>query len=535
VRPGGDAFCLAALLGTLVQEDLVDHAFLAGRCVDGDAVLPALAAVPVADYCARAGVAEPAVRDLARRMARAASVSILEDLGIQQAPHSTLNSYLEKLACLLTGNFGRRGGTNLHTHLGALIGRGKERRTPVGGHRVIGGMLPCNVIPEEILSDHPKRFRAMLVESANPAHSLADGPRIREALDALDLLVVIDVALTETARRAHFVLPAASQFEKWEATFFNLEFPRNVFQLRAPLLEPLPGTLPEAEIHRRLVRALGALDDDVLAPLHAAAARGRGDYAAAFFQALAAQPSLGGLAPVVLYETLGPTLPRGAAPAALLWGLAHQCAQAFPDSVRRAGFAGEGLALGEALFDAMLERRSGLVFTTDEPEETWRRIAHADGKVHLAIPELLEELAALRGESAAADAEFPFVLSAGERRTSTANTIFRDPAWRRKDAAGALRMSPEDAKRLGVEDGGRVRVTTKRGSALAVVEISDRLQPGHVSLPNGLGVGYPDESGRDAVHGVPPNERTSSEHRDWVAGTPWHKHVPARVEPVPGL
>ena len=94
---------------------------------------------------------------------------------------------------------------------------------------------------------------------------------MREALDALDLLVVIDVALTETARQADYVLPAASQFEKWECTFFNLEFPRN-FPPPPPVLEPLAGTLPEYEIHARLCRALGAYTDDDLAPLHEAAA-----------------------------------------------------------------------------------------------------------------------------------------------------------------------------------------------------------------------------------------------------------------------
>ena len=86
------------------------------------------------------------------------------------------------------------------------------------------------------------------------------------------------------------MLPAPSQFEKWEATFFNLEFPQNVFQLRAPLLEPLPGTLPEPEIHRRLVRALGALTDDDLAPLRAAAAQGRAAFADAFFDGDGGEP-----------------------------------------------------------------------------------------------------------------------------------------------------------------------------------------------------------------------------------------------------
>src|SRR6185436_14357742 len=139
------------------------------------------------------------------------SVSTFEDLGVQQAPHSTLCSYLEKLLYLLTGNLAKRGGMNIHSRM-ASLGGGREggRTTPVGGHRIITGLVPCNVIPDEILTDHPKRFRAAIVESTNPLHSLADSQRMREAFDALELVVVIDVAMTETARQAHYVLPAAS-------------------------------------------------------------------------------------------------------------------------------------------------------------------------------------------------------------------------------------------------------------------------------------------------------------------------------------
>ncbi len=533
LRPGTDAFLLAALLGTLVQEDRLDRDFLREHTNGASRVLDLLSELPVADYSARAGVPEKLLREVANRISAAQSVSILEDLGLQQSPHSTLGSYLEKLIYLLTGNFAKRGAMNLHSHFGALVGRGRERRSPVSGQRVIAGMLPCNAIADEILTDHPRRFRALLVESANPAHSLADSARMREALAALELVVVIDVALTETGRCAHYVLPAASQLEKWEATFFALEFPRNVFQLRAPLLPALPGTLPEAEIHSRLLRALGAYTDADLAPLHAAAAEGRAAYQRAFFQLLAARPALAASAPVLLYETLGPTLPEGAAPAAVLLALALQCAQSYPESLRRAGFDGDASAQGQALFDAILARRSGVVFTVDDYPETWRRLETPGGRVELEIPELLEELAALRSEDPSRrDPQFPFVLAAGERRTSTANTIFRDPGWRKKDAAGALRMHPADAARLGLADGGRARITTKRASALAVVELSDTLQPGYASLPNGLGLSNPDESGRLVAQGVAPNELTASEDRDWIAGTPWHKHVPARIEAV---
>jgi hypothetical protein len=282
------------------------------------------------------------------------------------------------------------------------------------------------------------------------------------------------------------------------------------------------------------VRAIGALDDVDLAPLHAAAAQGRAAFAPAFLQFTMERPDLAGLVPVILYETLGPTLGAGNEATALLWGAAHTCAMSYPESVRRAGFSGDGMALGEALFAAIFSRRSGVTFTVDEYDETWRRLATPDGKINLTIPELMSELAGLPAEQPASAREYPFVLMAGERRTSTANTIFRNPEWRKKDAAGALRMSPDDAVALGVADGGRVRITTKRGTAEATVEVNDCMQAGHVSLPNGLGLSYPDPNGRPVVHGIAPNELTSSEDRDWLAGTPWHKHVPARIEAVAG-
>lgn len=68
-------------------------------------------------------------------------------------------------------------------------------------------------------------------------------------------MVVIDVALTETARPAHY--SRCEPDEKPETAYFNFEFADNTFQLRHPFIEPLPGALSEAEIWARLVRATG--------------------------------------------------------------------------------------------------------------------------------------------------------------------------------------------------------------------------------------------------------------------------------------
>ncbi len=542
-RPGGDADLLAAMLAVLVDDDLLADRWLADNATGLDEVVGHLRAVDIAASCDRAGVDEATVRRAARVIGTATGgVSIYEDLGIQMAPHSTLNSYLEKLIVLLTGNFGVPGGMNLHSHFTPLLGGGSsgrpgdaERCTPVTGHRLVTGLVPCNVIPDEILGDHPDRFRAMLIESGNPVHSLADSRRMREALDALELVVVIDVALTETARQADYVLPAASQYEKWECTFFNLEFPHNVYHLRRPIFQPLAGTLPEYEIHSRLCRALGAYTDDDLAPLREAARTGRAAFAEAFFNVAVERPALAKLAAVLLYETLGPTLVTAdgepAAGAAAVWGLAQRCALSYAESIRRAGIGAEGGNLGDALFDAILASPHGLTFTVDDYDETMRRLETSDKLISLAVPVLLDELDTLATTAAPiVNGDYPFVLAAGERRSSTANTIQRDPAWRKKDTQGALRVSVEDAARIGLSDGDRARITTKRGSAVAVVEVTDTLRSGHITLPNGFGLGPGGSS--DAV-GVAPNELTSSDDRDWFAGTPHHKHVRAQLEKAP--
>jgi formate dehydrogenase len=413
---------------------------------------------------------------------------------------------------------------------GAYSGAAGLKRTPVTGAPIISGLIPCNSIPDEILTDHAQRFRGLIVESGNPAHSLADGPRMRQALAALDLVVVIDVAMTETARLAHYVLPVASQFEKAEATFFNFEFPHNYFHVRRALMPPLQGLFSEAELHARLVETLGALPEEPIATLRAAWQAGRVEFRRAFMTLMRADPRLAGVAPVLLYRAIGPLLPEGFAEAAGVWGLCQTAAQKQAASMARAGFNGPAPEAADALFDALLAGPSAVVFSIDDWAESFQRVATANGRIQLVIAELFDEVDALATEPApTGSAEFPLVLSAGERRSFTANTIIRNPAWRNKDRHGALRMHPDDAARAGLADGGAALLTTRRGAAKVLVEVSDRMRPGHVSLPNGQGLDYAANGEAPTATGVSPNELTSGEDRDWFAGTPWHKHVPARV------
>jgi len=478
VKPGGDAWLLAAMFAAIVQEDLLARDFLAAEML------------PIDDYCKRAGVPEELARKAARRIAAAESVAFFEDLGVQMNRHSTLVSYLHRLLAYGTGNYGRQGSAYPVTSLQPL-------------------------------------FNA----SSIPVHSLADSRRMREAFEALDLVVVVDVALSETGRMADYVLPVATQFEKAEATFFNFEFPKNYFQLRHALMDPPEGLFSEAELHARLAEALGALPKPAVDALRGAWDEGRAAFRARFFELLGGDASFAAMAPVVLYRAIGDKLPKGTAEAAALWGLTQIAARSIPDSIRRAGIGtADGQDLGDALFDAILDNDRGFVFAIDEWGHSIGKIATPNGRIQLSIPELFEELDSLPTEERMpADPAFPFVLSAGERRSFTANTILRDPAWRRKDPLGALRINPGDADRLGLSAGGRARLTTRRGSAEVVVEISDRMQAGHIALPNGTGIAH---SGAKDIGDVAPNELTSTEDRDPIAGTPWHKSTAACVEAI---
>lgn len=478
---------------------------------------------------------------------------MIEDLGVQMNLHSTLVSYLNRLVWLLAGHFGRPGTNNAFVPLLSLsvsdrgqpakstqaVAQSSSPATPrpgahshVTGAKVIMGLIPCNVIPDEILTDHPQRFRAMFIESANPVHSLADSPRMREAMRALELSVVIDVAFTETAAQADYVLPASSQFEKAEATFFNLEFPCNAFHLRQPLFDPRGGTLTEAEIHARLLEALGELNERHYRVLRRAARLGLPAFALAFGWKSARDKTIARYASVVLYRTLGATLPAAQTSAASLWGICQRYVRQQSEAARRAGFGGTPTAAANSLFKAIIGSPSGVVFASSEYGDNWKAVRRPGQKIELFIAELMPELAQLDTERPPHDPALPFVLSAGERRSDTSNTSIRDAGWHRKGTYGTLRIGPVDAAALGCDDGDWVQITTRHGSAGASVEITPDMRAGHVSLPNGQGIDYHRTDGTVVRLGVSLNELTSGADRDPIAGTPWHKYVPARIERI---
>ncbi len=462
------------------------------------------------------------------------------ELGIQQGLNSTLNSYLEKLLYQMTGHFSRPGTHGLHSWLAPLWGNTPGARHFATQAKVICGLLSPNVLPDAVPSDHPDRLRVLWVDSANPVNTAADTARVLQAMDALDLMVVVDVAYTETAAQADYVLPASSTYEKCEFTLFNFELPTNYFHVRAPVLPPLPGTLPEPEIYGRLARAMGLMPDDAVLDTLREAARDPARFGAAFAEAAAADRNVGKLGGQVLYETLGRTLPDGTAAAAPLWQACHRLARVRPQAVRQALQAGagaaealpdDGPALGERLFRTVVGARSGAAFSVHA--SSWDFIEHADRKLHLAVPQMLDWLRELDPTLAGQQPDWPFVLSAGQRRLNNANQILRDPGTRANDPDGALYIHPDDLAALGVADRGTVVVETRRARMVVRVKATDSMRRGHVALPHGYGQRHPATDGTRQVVGPPINWLTDGAARDRVADTPHHKHVPVRLHAAP--
>ncbi len=404
----------------------------------------------------------------------------------------------------------------------------KTWRTAATDFPAIMGVFPPNVMPEEILADRPDRLRAVLVSGSNPLRSYADTTAYEQAFKALDLLVVVDVAFTETASLAHYVLPAKSAYEKWDGTFFAWNFPKIFFQMRHPVVEADGECLEEGEIFTRLADQLGLLPE-IPQTLYDAAKGDRMNFGMQLLSFAQSEPRAMKFMPFILGKTLGKAL--GSGNLAALWGMLQTAPKSFRETAARAGF-NPGMTMGEEIFHALLEHPEGMWIGKSDPAEPLDELRTADKRVNVLIPELEEAVKGIDAEGEAlslrSGRDYPFVLAAGRHMDYNANTIMRDPAWNEgKERACTLMMHPDDASALGLADGQTVSVITEAGSEQIELEITDTARQGQVIMPHGFGLVH---SGR--THGANVNRLTKNSNRDPVAGTPLHRFVPCRVNAV---
>jgi anaerobic selenocysteine-containing dehydrogenase len=202
----------------------------------------------------------------------------------------------------------------------------------------------------------------------------------------------------------------------------------------------------------------------------------------------------------------------------------------FPDVVRALGDEWQQKSpfeIGTELFRRILDHPEGVeIARLSETTNLEDHVGFDDGRIRLAPRPMLEEIRRAVATPPRHDPDFPFVLAAGLRTRWTANTIQRDPAWRKgRGPHCALNLSPADAQELGVRNGDRVQVSTRRGGVTLPAQIDPKLLAGHMWMPNGFGMVHD-----GVLDGANQNELTDAADRDPFTGIPHHRHVQVRVE-----
>jgi formate dehydrogenase major subunit len=274
-KPDTDVALLNAMMHVIVAENLVDPAFIADRTQGYEAL-----AENVKGYSPEAmgpicGIPAETIREVARLYATSRGSMILWGMGISQHVHGTDNARCLIALALMTGQIGKPG-SGLHPLRGQNNVQGasdaglipmmypdyqrvdnpqaRERFAKAWGIDV--GRLddkPGLTVVEVIKAILADEIRGMYIMGENPAMSDPDADHAREALAKLDMLVVQDIFLTETAYLADVVLPASSFAEK-TGTFTNTD---RMVQLGRQAINPPGQARQDLEIIVEMARRLG--------------------------------------------------------------------------------------------------------------------------------------------------------------------------------------------------------------------------------------------------------------------------------------
>jgi anaerobic selenocysteine-containing dehydrogenase len=492
--PGEDAVLFAGLLHLVLLERWEDAEFCA-RHVEGlDTLRDAVRRFTPDVVARRTGVGAGDLMAAARMFAGSAANadgarrkrgSAASGTGVDMGPHSNLAEHLLECLNVVCGRFAREG--DRLTNPG-IFATPRPRRAQVvaprrswehgwrsaGGYGQLNGEKMTGALADEILTTGPDRIRALIVEGGNPANAVPGQARMVEALRALELLVVVEPFMTNTARLAHFILPPLMMLERTLCGNRDYEAATMVWpysQYARPVIAPPEGAelVEEWETAFELARRLGrtlALDDH---PMD---------------------------------MTVRPTT--------------HDL-NAFRFRNSRVPFA------------EIASRPAGHVFDL-EPVFVAPADPAADARFQVAPADVVAEMDALAAEGGGS-AAFPYRLAVRRTREVLNTMNFLDCVRARVGDNPAL-MNPADLATLGVANGEAVRLRSPYGSVTARVEADPATRAGVVSLSHGWGR-LPDDPD-DGSQGANSNRLTSlTAGRDPINAMPVMTGVPLRIERGP--
>src|SRR4051812_45465372 len=271
-KPDTDVALLNAMIHTIIDEGLVNEAFVKDRTSGFDALKENAKNFSPEKMAPICGIPADTIREVARAYATSKASIILWGMGVSQHIHGTDNARCLIALTMLTGQVGRPG-TGLHPLRGQNNVQGASdaglipmmfpdyRRVDNGGaHAKFEALWNATLDPRpgltvvEIMDAvHAGQIRGMYIMGENPAMSDPDVQHARQALAELEMLVVQDIFLTETAYLADVILPA-SAFPEKTGTFTNTD---RTVQLGRQALEPPGDARPDLDIIIAMARELG--------------------------------------------------------------------------------------------------------------------------------------------------------------------------------------------------------------------------------------------------------------------------------------
>ena len=384
---------------------------------------------------------------------------------------------------MLTGNLDRRGGVMF-----PLAAAGQTNANGAGGHgrgfemgrwstRVRGlpeafGEVPVACLAEEITTPGEGRIRALVTVAGNPLVSTPNVGRLGAAFDELELLVSIDCYLNETSSRADVVLPVLSPLERshYDLAFYQLSV-RNIANFSPPVLPPRAGIEPEWRTMLRLAGLFAGAGPDVDVD-------GFDDMVAlevARRETVTEGSPAEGMDPAEVVAALGER--RG--PERVL-DLMLRCG---PYGAGIAGRPGRGDDVALSL-DELEDAPHGVDLGPLEPRLPGV-LRTASGKVELCPPTIVADLDRL---AAAIDRDRDGLVLIGRRDLRSNNSWMHNvPHLVRGKDRCTMHVNPADAERLGLAPDGAAAVTSRAGSVVVPVEVTDAIMEGVVSIPHGWG------------------------------------------------
>ncbi len=502
IRPGTDVCLIFGLIHVILGEGLWNRAFVE-RWVSGLEEIRAVAAgFPPAQVERLTGVPAAQVQLIARTFAAAPCAVAVGRSGVSLSHSSTLGEWGIVALNALTGNIDRAG--SVYFNRGPIdlpkLSRGLLSSEALAGPRigdyepVLGG-FPAATLADEILTPGDGQVRALIVLCGNPLVSFPNVEKLRRALATLDLLVVIDLFMNDTAQAAHFVLPAASFLEREE---YNLAANHSHAVPFAQFVDRVVPPRAERREDWEILRAIGARAGIPLLGSRAL------DRVARAVDALDAYLGLGGR---IAFH------PRWLLRLALLRSRI---------SFRKLRRARSGLVLGDHGYGRFLPR-----------------LQTPDGRICLAVPEFVSALDAFE-RSLPADPVYPFRLI-GRRERYVPHAPFRAlPRLRgRIRETNYAELSPADFRRYGILEDEEVCVRSPTGAIRIRARPDPRIPPGIVCIPiqwgyKSAGQGLNGDAANAGVEaaacGANGNVLVSDRDLDPFTGLPRYNGTPCRIE-----